>query len=96
MGYIWKYISFLLFLFHLFRVLILRNIHAYLSTRWNNDFYRAAHTHIRTRSVKYVGINVWPEQFAFNRLPVIDIGKKFLKMHIFLKVTMPRELECHV
>lgn len=43
--------------------------------------------------MKYVGINVWPEQFAFNRLPAIDIGKKFLKMR-FLKVTMPRVLEC--
>lgn len=43
--------------------------------------------------MKYVGINVWPEQFAFNRLPAIDIGKKFLKMR-FLKATMPRVLEC--
>lgn len=75
--------------------LLFREIHAYLLTRlicsMNNGFF---YSHIEScthTQCGYTGISVWPEQFTFCWLPVIDIGKKFLKMHI-LKVIIPDKL----
>ena len=89
---VWKYIV-LPSYYSSSRVLLSRKIRVYRLDEITTSIELRAYTYTHIRGVKYVGINVWPEQFAFNRLPAIDIGKKFLKMR-FLKATMPRVLEC--